>query len=313
LHGLRLVASRRFDAIHAGRVLPEGLVAIRLGQLVRIPVVIYAHGEEITTWCRAPRRLRAMKNAYRAADLLIANSEFTRNQLLALGVAPERIRTVYPGVDTKRFRPGYEVGDLRARLGLTPTQPLLLSVGRLSRRKGFDQLIRATAILARAGVDLHYALIGIGEDLMYLKDLARTEDIVNRVHFLGHVEMDDLPRWYNACELLAMPNREIDGDTEGFGMVFLEAAACGKPALAGRAGGTGDAVLDGETGIRADGDDLKAIVRALRELLTVPGLASRLGDQARDRATREFEWSVVATKTSALSSQLQTRKLGRKA
>jgi len=82
-------------------------------------------------------------------------------------------------------------------------------------------------------------LIGIGEDYDYLFDLARKHGVADRVHLLGHVSADDLPRWYNACDVFIMPNREINGDTEGFGMVFLEAAACGKPAIAGQAGGTG--------------------------------------------------------------------------
>lgn len=125
---------------------------------------------------------------------------------------------------------------LKASICLAANQKLILFVGRLSLRKGFDMVIRSLPELLRQGLDVRYALIGIGEDGDYLSNLAHELCVSDRVHMLGHVPSDDLPRWYNACDIFAMPNREIHGDTEGFGMVFIEAASCGKPAIAGTAG-----------------------------------------------------------------------------
>lgn len=298
--GLWLGLRHRFDAIHAGRVLPEGWVGVHLARLLRLPLVIYAHGEEITTWRRSPRRLKAMAYAYQRADRVIANSDFTRARLLELGVEPARIHIIHPGVDLERFHPGHETADLRQGLGLAAESKLILSVGRLSRRKGFDQVIRALPALLRDGLDVHYAIIGIGEDRDYLCKLALEQGVSERVHLLGHVEPDDLPRWYCAAVLFAMPNREIDGDTEGFGMVFVEAAACGTPSLAGQAGGTGAAVLDGETGLRVDGGDPQAVARALARLLGDEDLRQRLAEAGRIRAERELAWERVAEKTAAL-------------
>jgi len=297
---LALVLRHRFEAVHAGRVLPEGLVGLVAARLARLPLVIYAHGEEITTW-RQPAKLRAMAYAYRHADRIIANSEFTRSELLALGVAPERITVIHPGVDIQRFRPGLPCEDLRRSLGLTPPDRLVLSVGRLSRRKGFDHLIRAAARLREARRAPHVAIIGIGEDRDYLQGVVRECGMEARVHLLGHVAPEDLPRWYNACDAFAMPNREIDGDNEGFGMVFLEAAACGKPVVAGRDGGTGSAVLHGITGLRVDGASVEEIARALERLLFAAGDAGVMGWNALERARREFTWESVAQRTSALS------------
>jgi phosphatidyl-myo-inositol dimannoside synthase len=104
---------------------------------------------------------------------------------------------------------------------------------------------------------LRYVIAGIGEDADYLDGLIGEHGVQGIVHLLGAREREDLPRWMNACDVFAMPNREINGDNEGFGMVFIEAAACGKPALAGEAGGTGAAVLHGQTGHRVDGSQLK--------------------------------------------------------
>ncbi len=305
LKGLMLGMRHRFDAIHAGRVLPEGCVAVVLGRLLRLPVVIYAHGEEITTWRRSPRRLKAMTSAYLAAARVVANSEFTRDRLLELGVEPVRIAIINPGVDLARFHPGYDTADLRQGLSLAPEQKLILSVGRLSRRKGFDQVIRSLPALRAQGLDVHYAIIGIGEDRDYLLSLAAELNVKERVHLLGHVLPDDLPRWYCAADLFAMPNREIDGDTEGFGMVFVEAAACGVTALAGEAGGTGAAVLHEQTGLRVDGADNESVTCALARMLSDDSLRQRLAESAKARAHRELGWERVAEFTAGLNASLK--------
>jgi phosphatidylinositol alpha-1,6-mannosyltransferase len=117
------------------------------------------------------------------------------------------------------------------------------------------------------------------------------------VFFLGHVEAVDLPRWYNACDLFVMPNREIDGDTEGFGLVFLEAAACGKTSIAGMAGGTGSAVLNGETGMRVEGNSIEQVSQCLDKLLTENEWREQLGVRAMKRAKEEFSWEAVTGHT----------------
>jgi phosphatidylinositol alpha-1,6-mannosyltransferase len=283
------LASRyRFRAVFAGRALPEGIVAWSVGRLFGCKVLIYAHGEELTGWGRG-RKFQAMCFALRHADYILANSDFTRDTLISLiGVRPERIVMTYPTVDAERLRPGLPFADLRAAAGLGGGQRLILSVGRLQRRKGFDQVIRSLPGLLRRGLDVHYAIVGIGEDWDYLEGLAQELGVGERLHLLGHVEMDDLPRWYNACDLFAMPNRDINGDTEGFGLVFMEANACAKPVIAGRAGGTGSAVEDGLNGLRVDGERVEAVEAGLARLLLDPDEAQRLGQAGRERTVSRF-------------------------
>jgi len=300
---LRLGLRHDFEAVHAGRVLPEGLVGWVVARAIRRPLVVYAHGEEVTTWRQAGKR-RVMAWTYRHADCVVANSEFTRDELTKLGVRPERIVLIYPGVDIARFRPGLPYDDLATGIGLVKGERLILSVGRLSRRKGFDQVIQAMPRLVEQGIAARYVVIGIGEDREYLRQLAVKHGVSERVHFLGHVAPEDLPRWYNAADVVAMPNREIDGDTEGFGMVFLEAAACGKPALAGLAGGTGAAVVDGVTGLRVDGASTSAVAEAISRLLWDPGLARDLSERGHARAIAGFSWGRVAERTLGLQRTL---------
>ena len=288
LQSLWLTVTRRITAIYAGRALPEGLVALVVARLTRRPVFIYAHGEELTGWGRG-RKFQAMCFAMRNADGILSNSDNTRDTLInLLGVDSQRIALIYPTVDEERFCPGLPDDDLRSSVGVTGDKKLILSVGRLQRRKGFDNVIRSLSALLEQGLDIEYALIGIGEDLDYLQGLARELDVVHRVHFLGHVSYEDLPRWYNASDLFAMPNRDINGDTEGFGLVFLEAAASGKPAVAGKAGGTGSAVVEGVTGLRVDGENVAEITVGLGQLLNDPVESSKMGHAARQRVLTNF-------------------------
>lgn len=288
IKSLWLTVSRRISTIYAGRALPEGLVALVVARLTRRPVFIYAHGEELTGWGRG-RKFQAMCFTMRNADGVLSNSDKTRDTLIELiGVEPERIELIYPTVDANRFRPGLPAEDLRKSLGLTADSKLILSVGRLMHRKGFDNVIRSLPELLKQGLDVEYAVIGVGEDLDYLNDLAIHYEVEKRVHLLGHVTYDDLPRWYNACDVFAMPNRDIDGDTEGFGLVFLEASASGKPVLAGIAGGTGSAVVDGTTGLRVDGENVTDIADALQRLLMDTELTEAMGQSARQRVLSNF-------------------------
>lgn len=285
-----------FGAVHAGRALPEGLVAWIVARLSGRSVTVYAHGEELTGWGRG-NKYRAMRFVLRHADHVIANSNFTFDVLIGMGVPRDRVIIINPGVDVARFRPGLPCQDLRDSLHLQPGARLLLSVGRLNRRKGFDTVIRCLPALCAAGHDTHYAIVGIGDDRAYLESLAREFGVAERVHTLGHVPMDDLPRWYNACDLFVLANRDIDGDTEGFGLVFLEAAACGKVSVAGIAGGTGAAVLDGVTGVRVDGCDEHAVVSVIDRLLGDAALVETLAASALVRVRRELSWDAVAERT----------------
>jgi len=303
---LRLAISCPVDVVHAGRALPEGLVAWLVARLTRRPVVIYAHGEELTGW-GCGNKYRAMRFALRHADRVIANSEFTQQTLVGMGVAQQRIELIHPGVDVDRFRPGLSHADLRMGLGIADDALLVLSVGRLSRRKGFDNVIRSLPVLRAAGLDVHYAIIGIGEDDAYLHGLADELGVADRVHRLGHVPMEDLPRWYNACDLFVLANRQVGGDTEGFGMVFIEAGACAKAVVAGAAGGTASAVIDGVTGLRVDAADVGPVAEVLRRLLADRLTRDALGAAGLARARGELTWDAVARRTRTLCQGLVER------
>lgn len=260
-----------------------GWLAILLSLLTPWRVVMYTHGEEVVqTVYNRLARLRGP--ALRASDIVLTVSSFTRERLVSdFGVPPERIRLVPNGVDLDRFSPGDRAAE-----------PFILGVGRLVERKGFDRLIEGFAAIAAEFPDHRLRIAGKGPDANKLAALAKRHGVADRVDLLGSVSDDDLLALYRRCTLFAMPNRTLaDGDTEGFGLIFLEANACGKAVIGGRAGGAVDAIVDGETGLLVDGADSTAVAEALRALLGDPALRERLAQGGLARA-RQLGWDHTA-------------------
>jgi len=203
---------------------------------------------------------------------------------------------VPPGVDVERFRPltAPERADTRRAFNLPTDSQLVLGVSRLVPRKGFDNAIRAAAILRHTHPDLVLAIAGGGRDEQRLKRLAA--DLAAPVRFLGRVAHDDLPRLYGCADVFTMLCRNRWGglEQEGFGIVFVEAAACGVAQVAGDSGGAADAVVDGETGIVVRRpDNVGEAVAALRRLLDDDAERERMGAAARRRAEAEFSYEVL--------------------
>lgn len=242
-------------------------------------VVHYIHGEEVTT--ATPWRYfgRHRGRYLRRADAVVAVSRFTRNHLVeAMGVDPARITLIPNGIDTAAFTPGGKDPALVARYGLAGKR-VLLSVGRLVERKGFDRTIAALPQILLRYPDVVYLIVGIGEQRSALERLAAEIGVADHVRFAGAVPSGELAAHYALADLFVLPNRTLpNGDTEGFGLVFLEANACGTPVIGGRAGGVVDAVQDGINGLLVDGDDTDAIAAAILRVLGDRALWERLRD-----------------------------------
>ncbi len=199
-----------------------------------------------------------------------------------------------PGVDVERFHPEAD-DDARAltrkRFGLDPDVPLVLGVSRLVPRKGFDVVIDAVSGM---GDRVQFAIAGGGRDRARLEKRATNAN--GNVSFLGRVSDDDLPALYACADVFAMSCRErwLGLEVEGFGIVFVEAAACGVPAVAGRSGGSHEAVVDGETGFVVEPRDVAAVRAALDRLVRDRDLRRRMGAAARARVVRELTYDRLA-------------------
>jgi len=282
------------DVVHCGHV-HAGLLALELKRQLAVPYVLYGYGRELTPVHLNPRRFwhrQFGRRILQGADRILVISDFTRHLVLAWPVPVERVRKIPMGVDVVRY--GEDLPwpeDLRSlkRAG----KRIVLSVGRLVPHKGFDVLIRAMPqVLARVPETV-CVIVGDGPQREALRALAHAEGVADRVHFTGRVP--DTRPYYAACDVFAMPNRSVaeTGDVEGFGIAFLEASAAGKPVIGGRAGGTADAVRDGETGLLMDPTDLNVVAGAVIHLLTDGEFAARLGRAGREWVRRERTWEAT--------------------
>lgn len=259
------------------------------------PYALFAYGLDVIQplyGTVAPWRVTDFR---RAARVICCSSGTASMTAARLGVDPARLRVVHPGIDVSGFtRPTRDsIESLRDALSIRGT-PLLLSVGRLVRRKGFDLAIRAFAEFRRTHQRGVYVIAGDGPERSALEALASSLDVREHVRFVGTVDEPTKLALYEMCDVFAMPNSLLnDVDWEGFGIVFLEAARAGKPSLGGANGGVPDAVIDGVTGLLVDPSEPRRVVEALGRLLTDDALRARLGGAARARAASLFDWPVI--------------------
>jgi phosphatidylinositol alpha-1,6-mannosyltransferase len=298
---------RRIDALaaelDAGFVvldpaLPLGAVGPQLGR----PYLVVAHGAEIPVAGRIPVVGAILARVLRGGAGAVAGGNYAAAELARAAGRPLDVAAIPPGVDTRRFVPvpEQERPAIRRSLGLPQDGPLVVNVGRLVPRKGADVLIEAVARLRSTHPDLTLAVAGAGRDRERLEGLATRRRAP--VRFLGRVADDRLPALYACADVFAAPNRARWGglEQEGFGIVFVEAAACGIPQVAGDSGGAPEAVVDGETGLLVERPGIPSeVASALERLIGDPSVRRRLGQQSRRRAVDLFAYDVLAARLAA--------------
>jgi phosphatidylinositol alpha-1,6-mannosyltransferase len=292
--------ARRFGAelVVLDPAVPLGLI----GPSLDFPYDVVLHGAEVAVPARIPGAKQALAHVLRNARHVIAAGTYPAAEAERAAGRALPTTVVPPGVDVERFRPlsDAERADSRRAFDLPLYAQVVLGLSRLVPRKGFDNAIRAAALLRHSHPDLVLAIAGSGRDEHRLKRLAA--DLSAPVRFVGRVASDDLPRLYGCADVFAMlcRNRWAGLEQEGFGIVFVEAAACGVPQVAGDSGGAADAVADGETGlIVREPDDVAEAVAALRRLLDDDGERDRMGKAARRRAEAEFSYEVLSARLGA--------------
>lgn len=248
------------------------------------------HGGELLPYQGIPLLVRLFTACLRCSTLIICNSNYTRAEYLSMDADSPPTVVITPGVDSARFgsRNGHVV---RARYGLAGKQ-VLLTVGNLVPRKGHDIVITALGKLIRRGCDVQYLIVGCGPEEARLRDLAVTLGVGERVTFAGRVKEEELPDYYDACDVFVMLSRSSSQGRqaiEGFGIVYLEANCCGKPVIGVRSGGVSEAVDHGQTGFLVEPDDtLDHAIDAISALLSDKALAQQLGEMGQARVMAEF-------------------------
>lgn len=290
-----------------GHGLPLGAMGPRVLRESGVPYALLTHGAEV--WlARLPGLFRMLRHACSEATAVFAVSRYTERRVRR--AVPEGVPTIVlpPGVDVERFHPGVDGAPVRVRHGLGG-RPTVVCISRLVPRKGQDVLIRAWPEVRRRVPEAALLLVGDGAYRPRLESLAREANLGESVHFTGEVEEKELPAHYAAGDVFAMPCRSRYGglEVEGFGIVFLEAAAVGKPAVAGESGGAAEAVEDGRTGLVVDGRSRQGVAAAVASLLEDRRRARAMGAEGRARVERELTWPrLVGRLQAGLTGDLGT-------
>jgi phosphatidyl-myo-inositol dimannoside synthase len=293
-HAVDLMQENGCTAVWFGAAAPLGLLASSLRSAGARRIVATTHGHEVG-WAAVPAARGLLRRIASNVDVMTYLGDYTRTRLAkAIGPYEDRLRRLVPGVDSALFRPGAGGLDRRATLGLAD-RPVIVCVSRLMPRKGQDMLVRALPAVRERNPDATLVLVGGGPSRDRLRRLAKDNEVGDHVIFSGSVEHADLPAWYGVGDVFAMPCRERLGglDVEGLGMVFLEAAACGLPVVAGRSGGSVDAVRDGETGWIVAGGRPEPLARVLSDLLRDQAGSAAMGARGREWVSEEWSWSAT--------------------
>ncbi len=297
---MKILLAHRIDLILCGHI-QLGFWGWLFKKIFRKPYFLLTHGTEVWGNLRV-RDIKYLKNSLR----IVTVSEYTKNRLIEKGIQEHRVVLIRNSVDVGKFCPSPPDTEIINKYGLGEAK-ILLTVGRLASEeqyKGHDYVIRALPKIVEKVPNVKYLIVGGGDDEARLRNLTRKFGVEKFVIFAGFVQNEDLPAYYNSCDVFVMPSRVIrKADKllgEGFGIVYLEANACGKAVIAGRSGGSQEAVVDGVTGLLVNPTSVKEITEAAIELLSDRNLATKMGMEGRERVVREFSEESVATRAKEI-------------
>lgn len=267
----------------------------------RIPFIVMLHGGELDRFRSNSMLRRIIVACIEQASAIVVNSDYTAQCYRESGGQHPRIVKIAPGIDTQFFTPSVNCVDVIHRYDIV-TKRVLLTVSRLVERKGHDIVIKAMPLILQKIPMCVYLIVGSGPEEKRLRDLAEVMAVSKSVIFAGSVPDSDLPAYYNACDVFVMPSRSLDKreGIEGFGIVYLEANACGKAVIGGRSGGVSEAVKEGVNGLLVDPHDECAFAETVIGLLSDPSWAERLGSQGRVRVTEEYDSRLQASRLDQL-------------
>jgi len=268
-----------------------GVLSWLLSYVSGLEYLIFAYGYEFEKVKQASLARRIYQSIYRRAKGIVTCSALVKRRLVEFGVNPEKIKVLYPAVDLEKYRPEPVSDAFLKEKGLAGRK-ILLTVGRLIERKGHDRVLETLPKVIQRFPEVLYCIVGIGPHEKNLRDLIQRLNLENHVRLMGKVADSEITSLYNACDLFLMPSREISGvgQIEGFGIVYLEANACGKPVIGGRSGGVAEAIRDGETGFLVDPDSSDEIAEKILFLFSHPEEAHRMGAKGLEWVRENFNW-----------------------
>ncbi len=291
----KLALTKKPDVIICGKALVEGRIANLLKKSLGIPYVVCTYGMEIATWSTAGRVRQQLETVLQNADAVLYINEKTKQELLGLGVSENNLVALYPGIDTQKLSVMSDSDAVLKKYNIT--KPYVLSVARLVERKGIDDLIHAFTNLAQT--DTQLVIAGDGPERTSLEKIAG-----DNIVFLGKVSDEELHALYANATIFALTPKELPGDYEGFGIVYIEAAFFGVPVIGTRTGGVPEAIQENVTGLIAEPGNIPSIQDALHKLLKDPTIAKQYGQAGKERVIKEFTWNTGIVKLNSLLERI---------
>ncbi len=287
--------------ILVGNILPLGIAAYLVTRLTKTPYSVFLHGMDFTFALKTPRkRWIAGKILNNARNIICINNYAGGLVKEFVGVkAADKVKVVNPGVDVQETGNRKQETDLKNKYNLE-NKIILLGVGRIVKRKGFDMVLNSLPEVLRAVPNLVYVILGDGPEIENLKLKIENLGLKESTIVITDAGNGEKNIWYNICDTFIMPSRSIDGDFEGFGIVYLEANLAGKPVIAGDSGGVRDAVRGGVNGLLVNPENAGEIKDAIIKLAKDKRLREKLGRQGRERAIKEFNWEKQVNKVYKL-------------
>lgn len=283
------------DIIYTTHWKNAGLVATIISILFKIPHVLAVNGTEINFPKSRKIEYWLFRFVADRSPKIIALGSYQRNLLKKLDIYENKIFVVPEGVDFSRFEKRDEnlIRSLKIKYNLG-TKKILLTVGRLVPRKGHRDVILALKDIVKIYPRLVYIIVGRGPEQENLSKLVKKLELEKYVVFTGFIPDEETIAFYHLCDLFVLPNKVVDGDLEGFGIVFAEASACGKPVIGGRSGGVSDIVRDGVNGYLIEPGNITEIKDRVLKILQNEKLSRQMGIRGREMAKNEFNYSNIA-------------------
>lgn len=291
----RIIEAEQIDTVWFGAAAPLALLAPACRRAGARRIIATTHGHEVG-WSMIPIARSMLGAIGRSADAITYISRYTRSRIATAFGPQTPFERLPSGVDIDRFEPSPEARtEIRTRHGLTNSTPVVVCISRLVLRKGQDSLIKAMPEIVKQHADAQLIIVGKGPYRAQFEKLAQRLGVASNVIFTGGVDYADLPGYYNAATVFAMParTRGFGLDVEGLGIVYLEAQACGVPVIAGTSGGAPETVVDGETGFVVNGRQPRLIAAAINKLFDNPELAQQMGAAGREHVQNHWTWAEM--------------------
>ncbi len=292
----KTVKKEKIKTVLVGQVLPLGTITFILSRILNIEYIVSTHGLDILESQKTKRKKLLTKIILKNSKKIITNSNFTKKEIEKIGVNDNKIKMLYPCPHIKPPAKDKVKKELEEKYSLK-NKKIILSVGRIVERKGFDMTIRSMKSVKGAVDNAIYVIAG--SDSGYekkIKKLIKDSNCGSDIVIINNPTNDELAALYDLCSLFIMPSRKIGSDVEGFGIVFLEANSFNKPVIGGKSGGVSDAIIDNKTGLLVDPLNIDEISGAIIRLIKDPEMRDCLGRNGKNRVDNEFTWNSQVKK-----------------